>query len=140
MSDFCLQQAVLDLQKSDATFLADPPESLSTQYQCWLDIIEDQLSEERLTKQLLASSVLNSKYMEFVPNKVSHQLFWKRYTPTLELTDAINEMVFCRYLFKKALLEDEMARQEISERQKEKQETPLPLAEGCFKWDLGNIM
>lgn len=73
-----LQQAVYELQKNDATFLTDPEVSLQKRYQCWLEIIDDQLSEQKLNKHLSGSTTLNEKYIKLVPDSVSHALFWKR--------------------------------------------------------------
>ncbi|KAK9704551.1 BSD domain [Popillia japonica] len=109
-----VQQAVYELQKNDATFLTDPEVSLQKRYQCWLEIIDDQLSEQKLNKHLSGSTTLNEKYIKLVPDSVSHALFWKR------------------YLFKKALVEDDIAMQEAMERReiKEKQMT-----EDDLKWE-----
>lgn len=109
-----LQQAVYELQKNEKVFLEDPDPSVDKQYQCWLEIIDDQLTEERLTKHLTSSATLNNQYLKLVPDNVPHLLFWKR------------------YLFRKALLEDELAHQEAMERRelKEKQMT-----EEHLKWD-----
>lgn len=73
-----LQKAIYELQKNEKTFTQDPESSLRSKYDCWLEIIEDQLTEERLTKQLTSSQMLNNQYLTLVPDKVSHQLFWKR--------------------------------------------------------------
>ncbi|XP_019880520.1 BSD domain-containing protein 1 isoform X2 [Aethina tumida] len=109
-----LQQAVYQLQKDPVTYLADPDESLLKQFQCWLEIVDDQLSSERIEKHLNSSSVLKNQYTQLVPDSVEHSIFWKR------------------YLFKKALLEDDIARQEALEKreQKEKQMT-----EENLKWE-----
>ncbi|KAF2883553.1 hypothetical protein ILUMI_22617 [Ignelater luminosus] len=109
-----LQQAIYELQKNEKTFLEDPDPSLNKQYQCWLEIIDDQLTEERLNKHLNSSVTLNNQYLKLVPDNVPHQLFWKR------------------YLFRKALLEDELARQEAMEKRelREKQ-----ITEEHLKWD-----
>lgn len=74
-----LQQAIYELQKNEKTFLEDPDPSLKKQYQCWLEIIDDQLTEERLNKHLSSSVTLNNQYLKLVPDNVPHQLFWKRY-------------------------------------------------------------
>lgn len=90
----CLQQAVYELQIKSETFLNDPDTSLSVQYECWLEIITDQLTESRLAKHLSNSDILSEQYKTLCPEHVSHDSFWKR------------------YLFKKALLEDNIAYQE----------------------------
>lgn len=73
-----LQRAIYELQKNEKTFLNDPEPSLSTKYECWLEIVDEQLTEERLTKHLTSSEMLNKQYLTLVPDMVSHQLFWKR--------------------------------------------------------------
>ena len=72
------QKTLYELQKNDATFLIDPDSSLRKQYECWLEIIEDQLTDERITKHLSSSKILNDQYLKLVPEKVSHIMFWKR--------------------------------------------------------------
>jgi len=109
-----LQQAVYNLQKDENTFLTDPDSSLQKQYECWLEILDENLSDERLAKHLQSSVTLNTQYMNLVPDKVSTELFWKR------------------YLFKKALIEDNIAREEILEKRKETK----PEAE---KWTDNNV-
>ncbi|XP_018325225.1 BSD domain-containing protein 1-B isoform X2 [Agrilus planipennis] len=98
-----LQQEIYNLQKNETTFLDDPEDSLMMQFNCWLEIIEDQLSEERLNRHLNSSLTLKNQYEKLVPEKVSHILFWKR------------------YLFKKAVIEDEMARKEAMEKREQKE-------------------
>ncbi|KAF5296129.1 hypothetical protein FQR65_LT10299 [Abscondita terminalis] len=93
-----LQQIIYELQKNEKTFLEDPDPSLDQQYQCWLEIIESQLDDDRLAKHLSNSNTLNNQYLLLVPDRVSHQQFWKR------------------YLFRKALVEDELAREEAAEK------------------------
>lgn len=58
--------------------MENPDESLSKQYQCWLEIIDDQLSDERIAKYVNSSEILKSQYAKLVPDVVEHQLFWKR--------------------------------------------------------------
>lgn len=108
------QKALYELQKDPITFLEDPDECLQKQYNCWLEIIDDQLSDDRIAKHVNSSEVLKCQYAKLVPEVVEHQTFWKR------------------YLFKKALLEDDLARQEVLEKreQKEKQVT-----EESLKWE-----
>lgn len=59
--------------------MKDPEPALDKQYQCWLEIVDEQHSEESLLKHLTSSVVLNEQYMKLVPEKVTHNLFWKRY-------------------------------------------------------------
>ncbi|KAK4884870.1 hypothetical protein RN001_001141 [Aquatica leii] len=110
-----LQQIIYELQKNEKTFLEDPDPSLDKQYQCWLEIIESQLDEDRLIKHLTNSTILNNQYRKLVPDRVSHEEFWKR------------------YLFRKALVEDELAREEAVEKKmlKEKQ----LITEEHVQWD-----
>lgn len=111
-----LQKAIYELQKNEKTFTLDPEASLSKKYECWLEIIDDQLTEERLTKHLTNSATLNSQYFSLVPDKVSHQTFWKR------------------YLFRKALIEDELAHQDEVEKRVQKD---LQVTEESLQWEKG---
>ncbi|XP_017779681.1 PREDICTED: BSD domain-containing protein 1-like isoform X2 [Nicrophorus vespilloides] len=97
-----LQQALYELQKDELTFIQDPDPSMKKQYEYWLEIIDDQLSEDRLSKHMLSSLTLKNQYISLVPLKVGHELFWKR------------------YLFRKALLEDDFARLEALEKRDSK--------------------
>ncbi|KAG5676116.1 hypothetical protein PVAND_005970 [Polypedilum vanderplanki] len=86
-----------DLQANDETYLEEPSKSaeLSEKYRMWLEIVEqDQFTQQRVDKMLEQSAILNEKYNKFVPDTVSHMNFFKR------------------YLFKKALLEDDLANEE----------------------------
>lgn len=73
-----LQKSIYELQKNDRTFTQDPEPCLSQKYQCWLEIVDDQLAEDRLHKHLTSSVTLNNQYLSLVPDQVSHQMFWKR--------------------------------------------------------------
>ncbi|KAG5891677.1 hypothetical protein JTB14_020095 [Gonioctena quinquepunctata] len=108
------QKALYELQKDPSTFLCDPDEELHKQFKCWLEIIDDQLSDDRVAKQVNSSEVLKRQYAKLVPEIVEHQLFWKR------------------YLFKKALLEDDFAREEALEKREQKEKL---VAEENLKWD-----
>lgn len=93
-----------ELQANDATYLNEPDSTLASQYQRWLEVVEqDQFTEQRLTKQLTTSQILNEKYLNLVPTKVAHMDFWKR------------------YLFKKALLEDAVANAEAATKKAEQE-------------------
>lgn len=60
--------------------MSDPAPQLRKQYECWLEILEpDQLSDERIAKQVNSSEVLKKQYAKLVPEVLEHQLFWKRY-------------------------------------------------------------
>lgn len=73
-----LQKAIYELQKEDTTFTNDPEEVLAKKFECWLEIIDDQLSEDRINKHLTSSNVLRNQYKKLVPDTVPHSLFWKR--------------------------------------------------------------
>lgn len=93
------QKHLAELQANDSTYLSPPDSSLTENYQRWLEIVEqDQFTQNQLAKHLTNSEILNEKYLNLVPEKVSHMEFWKR------------------YLFKRALLEDALANAEIAER------------------------
>ncbi|PSN43085.1 hypothetical protein C0J52_19295 [Blattella germanica] len=95
------------------TFLTDPEKRYEKQYEAWLEIIEDQLTADRLSKMMAANPDLHSQYTTLVPDKVSHLEFWQR------------------YLFRKALLEDEEARREAAERRAERERQTVE----NFQWD-----
>ncbi|KAJ8979469.1 hypothetical protein NQ317_002819 [Molorchus minor] len=109
-----LQKVIYELQKDPTTFLCDPEPELGKQFQCWLEIIDDQLSDDRIAKHVNSSEILKNQYAKLVPDIVEHQLFWKR------------------YLFKKALLEDDIARQEAIDRREQKEKL---ITEDSVKWD-----
>ncbi|RZC39233.1 BSD domain containing protein [Asbolus verrucosus] len=109
-----LQKAVYELQKNTDTFVNDPDEQLAKKFECWLEIIDDQLSEDRINKHLKSSIVLRNQYEKLVPEIVPHSLFWKR------------------YLFKKALLEDDIAHQEAMEKKEKKEKA---MTTDTVKWD-----
>lgn len=98
-----LQQALYELQRDEKTFTAEPEASTRAKYECWLEVADDEFTEERLTRHLHASSALNDQYQRLVPDRVSHQLFWKR------------------YLFRRALVHDELAHKEVEERKRQQQ-------------------
>lgn len=93
------QKHLAELQGNDSTYLLPPDSTLNENYQRWLEIVDqDQFTQNQLAKQLASSEILNEKYLNLVPDKVSHMEFWKR------------------YLFKRALLEDALAHAELAER------------------------
>ncbi|PNF17062.1 hypothetical protein B7P43_G00845 [Cryptotermes secundus] len=95
------------------TFLTDPKMEYEKQYEAWLEILEDQLTADRLSKLMAANPDLHSQYTTLVPDQVSHLEFWQR------------------YLFRKALLEDQQARREAMQRRAEKERQ----AAENFQWD-----
>ncbi|KAK6622533.1 hypothetical protein RUM44_002345 [Polyplax serrata] len=98
-----LQVKIHELIKNADTFLLEIEESMLPQYNSWLEILDDQLSTEKLTKQLVASPDLHNQYEKLVPQHVTHITFWTR------------------FLFRKALLEDEETHREIKEKREKKQ-------------------
>lgn len=102
-----------DLQANDETYLEEPSKTaeLAEKYRMWLEIVEqDQFTQQRVDKMLQKSHILNEKYNKFVPEVVSHMNFFKR------------------YLFKKALLEDQLADEERRKKEDEvieKQPEPI---------------
>jgi hypothetical protein len=52
------------------TFLTDPEKKYEQQYEAWLEIIEDQLTADRLSKMMAANPDLHSQYTTLVPEKV----------------------------------------------------------------------
>lgn len=109
-----LQQIIYDLQSNEKTFTTEPEPFLSEQYNCWLQISEEQVYDDKLEKYLKRSDILRKQYEILVPNKVDKDKFWTR------------------YLFKKALLEDEFAKQEIQEKKECKENK---IVEEKVKWD-----
>lgn len=67
-----------DLQNDPNTYLCEPEERLQKQFQCWLEIVDDQLSDERITKHVNSSEVLKKQYAKLVPDIVEYRTFWKR--------------------------------------------------------------
>ncbi|CAH1117277.1 unnamed protein product [Phaedon cochleariae] len=108
------QKALFKLQSDPTTFLSDPDETLQKQFQCWLEIIDDQLSDDRIAKQVNSSEVLKRQYAKLVPEVVEHQIFWKR------------------YLFKRALLEDDFARREAMVKRDQHEKL---MTEENLKWE-----
>lgn len=86
------------LSNDPNTFLMEIDDQLDKRYKAWLDWVKSGdsslLSNEKLTKILNDCNPLRENYEKLVPNSVSHADFWYR------------------FLFRKALLEDEDAKQE----------------------------
>lgn len=89
------------------TFLLEIDDQLDKRYKAWLDWVKSGdsnfLSNEKLVNILSECTPLRTNYEKLVPNSVSHADFWYR------------------FLFRKALLEDEDARQQ-RQLEKEKRE------------------
>lgn len=93
------QKHLAELQGNEATYLTAPDATLQENYQRWLEIVDQtQFTQNQLARHLACSEILNERYTNLVPEKVSHMEFWKR------------------YLFKRALLEDALAHAEMAER------------------------
>ncbi|KAK9873816.1 hypothetical protein WA026_002174 [Henosepilachna vigintioctopunctata] len=116
-----LQQIIYDLQMNEKTFTMEPEAHLCKQYECWLEIIEDQVSDDRIEKYLKTSDVLRRQYDKLVPDQVDKDSFWKR------------------YLFKKALIEDEIAHQELQEKRELKENERAEEAVGWEEEFAGDI-
>lgn len=52
------------------TFLTDPKMEYEKQYEAWLEILEDQLTADRLSKLMAANPDLHSQYTTLVPDQV----------------------------------------------------------------------
>lgn len=99
------QKHLAELQENDDTYLKHPEDNLAENYKRWMECIEqDQFTQNRLSKHLSSSEILNEKYLSLVPEQVPHMEFWKR------------------YLFKRAILEDALANAEIAERKAKSEE------------------
>ncbi|VVC46239.1 Hypothetical protein CINCED_3A002924 [Cinara cedri] len=103
-----LQAQIYTLANDPNTFILEIDDLLEKRYKAWLDWVKSGdsslLSNEKLTKILNECTPLRENYEKLVPNSVSHADFWYR------------------FLFRKALLEDEDAKQQ-RRLEKEKQET-----------------
>ncbi|XP_025411362.1 BSD domain-containing protein 1-like [Sipha flava] len=102
-----LQAQIYTLANDPNTFLMEIDDQLDKRYKAWLDWVKSGdsslLSNEKLTKILNECTPLRDNYQKLVPDSVSHANFWYR------------------FLFRKALLEDENAKQ-LRQFEKEKQE------------------
>jgi len=52
------------------TFLLGPEKEYEKQYEAWLEIVEDQLSPDRLSKLMASNPELHSQYTALVPSQV----------------------------------------------------------------------
>ncbi|KAK3914561.1 BSD domain-containing protein 1-A [Frankliniella fusca] len=86
------------LMTSEETFTAEPSNLEAAQFSAWLEIQEDLLNSDNLKKLMVNHAELHAQYVKLVPSKVSHADFWQR------------------FLFRRALLEDEEAHREAQER------------------------
>lgn len=93
-----LQAQIYTLANDPNTFLMEIDDQLDKRYKAWLDWVKtgdsSLLSNDKLTKILNECTPLHDNYQKFVPDSVSHTDFWYR------------------FLFRKALLEDEDAKQQ----------------------------
>uniref|UniRef100_A0A0A9WID6 BSD domain-containing protein 1 n=1 Tax=Lygus hesperus TaxID=30085 RepID=A0A0A9WID6_LYGHE len=98
-----LQLKFHQLISNDATFTEDVSEDQKEQFAAWLEVSQDSLTNvERLTNRLANNQILHDKYTTLVPEHVSHSEFWQR------------------YLYRRALLEDQEAEED---RKRKKSET-----------------
>ncbi|XP_050428377.1 BSD domain-containing protein 1-like isoform X2 [Adelges cooleyi] len=102
-----LQAQIYTLANDPNTFLLEIDDQLYKRYKAWLDWVQSGdsslLSNEKLDKMLADCTPLNENYQKYVPDTVSHADFWYR------------------FLFRKALLEDEDAKHQ-RQLEKDKQE------------------
>jgi len=93
-----LQAQIYTLANDQNTFLLKVDDQLDKRYQAWLDWVKSGdsslLSNDKLTKIMNECAPLRENYEKLVPDSVSHADFWYR------------------FLFRKALLEDEDAKQQ----------------------------
>ncbi|KAL1455354.1 hypothetical protein WDU94_009454 [Cyamophila willieti] len=103
-----LQTQLYALGNDPDTYLKEIEPELLPRYEAWLELVEEQgnkqLSNEKLIKMLVNNPQLQNNYETLVPNKISHALFWNR------------------YLFRKAMLEDEDARLQRKEKKDEEED------------------
>lgn len=98
-----VQAQLHTLMTSEETFLLEPSDIEAAQFAAWLDIQEDLLNNDTLTKLMVTYAELHSQYTKLVPSKVSHADFWQR------------------FLFRRALLEDDEARRQAQERRQHRE-------------------
>ncbi|KAL4090703.1 hypothetical protein QTP88_025490 [Uroleucon formosanum] len=91
-----LQAQIYTLANDPNTFVMEIDDQLDKRYKAWLDWVKSGdsslLSNDKLTKILDECTPLRNNYQKLVPDSVSHTDFWYR------------------FLFRKALLEDEDAK------------------------------
>ena len=91
------------LMTFEETFTSEPNGAEAAQFSAWLEIQEDILNTDNLTKLMVTHTELHAQYNKLVPSKVSHADFWQR------------------FLFRRALLEDEEAHREAQERRQHRE-------------------
>lgn len=64
------QKKLYEIVRDPKTFLMDPEVEYLPQYEAWLEIIDDQLSMDRLSRQLSANPDLQRQYTKLVPDQV----------------------------------------------------------------------
>jgi len=93
-----LQAQIYTLANDPNTFVMEIDDQLDKRYKAWLDWVKSGdsslLSNDKLNKILNECTPLRENYQKLVPDSVSHADFWYR------------------FLFRKALLEDEDAKQQ----------------------------
>lgn len=82
-----VQAQLHTLMTSEETFLIEPSDIEAAQFSAWLDIQEDLLNNDSLTKLMVTYAELHSQYTKLVPSKASNlslsyliNLFWEHVT------------------------------------------------------------
>jgi hypothetical protein len=108
-----------------STFLLDPAEDeiLAPQFQAWLDCQEEHyMNANRLTRMLSTNAHLKTNYEKLVPEEVCD---FTGNIATVSLNFIIFQMghqqFWQRFLFRKALLEDEEARLQAKQKRLEEE-------------------
>lgn len=91
------------LMTCEDTFTVEPSNLEEAQFSAWLEIQEDLLNTDNLKKLMVTHAELHAQYVKLVPSKVNHADFWQR------------------FLFRRALLEDEEAHREAQERRQQRE-------------------
>ncbi|KAI5731828.1 hypothetical protein M8J77_016716 [Diaphorina citri] len=103
-----LQAQLYALSNDPDTYLKEIEPELLPRYEAWLELLEEQgnkqLSNEKLIKMLVNNPQLQDNFQNLVPNQLSHTLFWNR------------------YLFRKAMLEDEDAKLQRKDKKEDEDE------------------
>lgn len=97
------QAQLHSLMTTEETFTVEPSDAEAAQFSAWLEIQDDILNHDNLTKLMVTHTELHVEYTKLVPSKVSHADFWQR------------------FLFRRALLEDEEARRQSQERRQQRE-------------------
>ena len=139
-----LQSKLYLLSADPSTYLLDIEEDLHTRYSAWLDSLKnyefDLLSHESLTKLLLSNTRLKENYETLVPEKVREM---ENFLPLVFSSSSYQNAIFVqvshgefwnRFLFRKALLEDEEAEHHRKKSMEKKFCDTLEWEKGCARW------